>query len=203
MGWTSYDAGIHDAYYENGRWIEKVNRNRIKEICDKMVTWTNDSGSRKPIKSALVGNTYYAAVEHIQPDGSRRVWCAVTLFKTHKSGPYYGDFSYKDMDESCGPCEHKCPIGILKLLTETESESAKEWRDWCWKYHAEQKEKKNKPSLGSLPLGTVIEFEIKGKGVFRAKKANDWKHKRPIWTDGYWRFPTTVIPNDWKVIENV
>lgn len=195
MGWTSYDA---DIYGMNG----KVDRNKIKTILDDQVTWTDGNGSRKPIKSALVGNTYYAAVEHIQPDGNRRVWCAVTLFKTHKnSSAYYGNFSYKDMSEDMGPYEHKCPVGILKLLTETEYESAKEWRDWCWKYHAEQKEKRNKPSLGSLPLGTVIEFEINGKGVFKAEKKNHWKFKRPIWTDGYWRFPTTVIPDDWKLAE--
>jgi len=192
MGWTSYNADITAA--------GKVDRNKIKAICDEQLTWTDDRGSRKPIKSAMVGNTYYAAVEHVQPDGSRRVWAAITLVKTNIKD--YWNFSYKDMDESVGPCECKCPVGILNLLTETEYEWAEEWRAKCWEYHNKQKEKKNKPSLGSLPLGTEIEFEIKGKGIFRAKKINYWKFKRPVWAGGGWRFPTTVIPDDWKVVED-
>lgn len=199
MGWTSCNENIYDERYEYGKWTHKLNRQRVKAICDEQLTWTDDHGSRKPIKSALVGNTYYAAVEHIQPDGSRRVWAAVTLIKTNAKDYY--NFSYKGMDESCGPCECKCPVSILDLLTETKYEYAKKWRERCWKYHNEQKEKKNKPSLGSLPLGTVIEFEVKGKGTFRAEKKKHWKFKRPIWTDGCWRFPITIIPDDWKIVK--
>lgn len=197
MGWTSYNADITTR--------GKVDRNKIKAICDEQLTWTNDSGSRKPIKSAMVGNTYYAAVEHIQPDGSRRVWAAITLVKTNIKD--YWNFAYKDMDETVGPCECKCPVGILNLLTETGHEWAKEWRESCWKYHAKQKEKRSKPSLGKLPVGTVIEFTLEDSysvtGTFRAKKILYYKYKRPVWAGSGWRFPTKVIPDNWKVVESV
>lgn len=191
MGWTSYHADITRC--------GKVDRKLIQEICDQQLNWNDENGTRHVLKSAMVGSTYYAAVEHIKPDGSRRVWAAITL--THTNIKDYYNFAYKDMDETAGPYERKCPVGILKLLTETEYEYAKNWREACWKYHAEQKGKKNKPSLGSLPLGSEIEFTIKGRGTFRAKKINYWKFKRPVWAGGGWRFPTTVIPDDWKLVE--
>ena len=202
MGWTSYEADIYDTQWIHGKQYNKVNRSKIKAICDKQLTWEDERGSRKVIKSSIVGNTYYAAVEHIQPDGSRRVWAAITRFQTgSKNG--FGNFCYKDMDETVGPYYYDCPLSILNLLTETEYEYAKEWREKVRLYHEQQKEKRNSPTLGKLPIGTVIEFTINGKGTFRAEKKNYWKFKRPIWTDGYWRFPTSVIPDDWKVVESV
>ena len=140
MGWTSYEADIYDEWWEHGYWYKKLNRNKIKAICDKQVTWTDSRGSRKPIESAIVGNTYYAAVEHIQPDGSRRVWAAITRFQTgSKNG--FGNFCYKDMDETCGPYYYDCPMKILNLLTETESEYANNWRENVRLYHEKRKKK--------------------------------------------------------------
>lgn len=194
MGWTSYYADI----YTSG----KVDRKKIKAICDNQLTWTDERGSRNVIKSSIVGNTYYAAVEHVQPDGSRKVWAAVTRFQTgEKNG--FGNFCYKGMDETVGPYYYDCPLSILNLLTETEYEYAKEWREKVRLWHEKQKEKRGKPSLGKLPLGTVIEFTINGKGTFRAKKILYWKYKRPVWAGSGWRFPTSVIPDDWKVVESV
>jgi hypothetical protein len=37
------------------------------------------------------------------------------------------------MDETMGPCESSCPERILKLLTPTDSDYAKEWRARCQK----------------------------------------------------------------------
>lgn len=39
---------------------------------------------------------------------------------------------YKDMDETCGPCDRDCPERILKLLSPTDSEYALKWRAQCW-----------------------------------------------------------------------
>jgi len=41
------------------------------------------------------------------------------------------NFGYKDMDECMGPFECDCPARILDLLTDTDYEYAKKWREKC------------------------------------------------------------------------
>lgn len=192
MGWTFYDADVFTA--------GKRDNKKIKAILDKQCTWEWEGGSNKPLKSSLVGNTYYAAVEQILSDGTRKVWCAVTRISLNGEDGFR--FGYKDMEESMNPFYYDCPIGILNLLTETDSEYANKWRKGVREYHEKQKKRRNK-SLGKLPLGTVIEFTINGRGTFRAKKILYYKYKRPVWAGNGWRFPASVIPNDWKVVESV
>ena len=191
MGWTFYDADVMTR--------GKRDNKKIKAILDKQCTWEWEGGSNKPLKSSLVGNTYYAAVEQLLSDGTRKVWAAVTRISLNGEDGFR--FGYKDMEESMNPFYYDCPIGILNLLTETNSGFANEWRAGVRAYHEKQKEKRSKPSLGKLPLGTEIEFTIKDKGTFRAKKILYWKYKRPVWAGMGWRFPTSVIPDDWKIVE--
>jgi transcriptional regulatory protein LevR len=42
-----------------------------------------------------------------------------------------GEFAYKDMDETVGPCYYDCPESILKLLTEPLNDYSKAWREKC------------------------------------------------------------------------
>ena len=63
MGWTGCWPKFYD---KNGR----VDR---KQECDALLHWEDNNGVRRVLKSAMVGTTYYAAVEHIKPDGTRRV----------------------------------------------------------------------------------------------------------------------------------
>ena len=87
------------------------------------------------LKSAMVGSTHYAAVRktifatETEPE-SVEVFAAITL--TRIDNKDYYNFAYKDMDETMGPCEGKCPKAILDLLTPTEYEYAKEWRKRCY-----------------------------------------------------------------------
>lgn len=115
MGWSYYCHRVESA----------------KEEMDKLHTWSSDGVTRKVLKSAMVGSTYYAAVEAIFPDGRRQVFASVCLTKRSRN-----DFGYKGMDESMGPNEARCPLAILNLLTETDSEHANDWRQRCRKYHA-------------------------------------------------------------------
>jgi hypothetical protein len=43
-----------------------------------------------------------------------------------------GQMGYKDIDENMGPCECDCPERILKLLTPTDYEYARNWRQRCY-----------------------------------------------------------------------
>lgn len=111
MGWTfHYDTPVS-----------------IKAEIDRMINWANAGDSNRVLKSAMVGSTYYAAVEIIR-GGKRQVSAAIFLTTRNR-----GEWGYKDMDETMGPVASKCPKSILDLLTPTDSEWANQWRERCRK----------------------------------------------------------------------
>jgi hypothetical protein len=153
------------------------------------------------LKSAMVGNTYYAAVKTTYKGGKSCVWAAVFKIKT-ECGKYY-NFSYKDMDETCVPAEYQCSKGILKLLTETDPTCAKEWREHCWEYH---KRKKEKEALDVLSVGSKIkivnQFSLNngikpGDEIILTKKQGT---KRKFWTDGYYHWGKQLIPDKYDIV---
>ena len=175
MGWTWGYA----QYYKNG----KVDR---KAECDDLYTCEYNGAVSRVLKSAMVGAVYYAAVETVR-DGNRTVWAAVCLTSTDK-----GEFGYKDMDETCGPADCKCPPSILKLLTETESEWANNWRKRCWEY-AEMK--KREVNFSKFTIGTVISFYTltDSKHFYKGTKITLEKISKSRWSGMGYRWSTTVI----------
>ena len=113
MGWSSCYTG-------------RLTSQEKKQKIDRVRTWEDE----EVVKSCMVGTTYYAAVRR-KNDGV--VYAVVALTRMED-----GEFSYKDMSEFCGPTAEKCPIGILKLLSPTENELAREWRRICLANHKEQ-----------------------------------------------------------------
>lgn len=203
MGWTEYHASTK---YKNGKYV--IDR---KAECDKLfnddaVSWDSE---RKPIgkfevlKSAMVGSTYYAAVKRTKFATETTpehvcVFAAICLTSTNVKE--YFNFAYKDMDETCGPCQCDCPKGILDLLTPTENEYALEWRKACYENIAN---KKNPNSLSKLPVGTVIKvimpfdsnYYAKGREVL-LKKCKKWASNRTEWitrTSPTCRFPARMM----------
>ena len=81
-----------------------------------------------------MGSTWYAAVHVITPD----VDCVTALVFLTRGSERSG-FGYKDMTETMGPIEDRCPPRILDLLSPVEqlgqgeqaAEWAKEWRARC------------------------------------------------------------------------
>lgn len=140
MGWTSYHTY---STYKNGK--QYIDR---KAECDDLFnTVMSDSETGREIdyevlKSAMVGRTYYAAVQRTmcatetEPERSE-VFAAVVVTSIDRR--YYYNFMYNAMDETVGPCECKCPKSILDLLTPTDNECAKEWRRRCYEYRANSK----------------------------------------------------------------
>lgn len=201
MGWTSCHAYEN---YRNGKpYIDrKVECDRI--FNDNMVTYTKPCqiiGKFEVLKSSMVGSTYYAAVKRtkfateIEPEESI-VFAAICLTSTDMKSYY--NFSYKDMDETCGPYECKCPVGILKLLTPTDNEYANEWRQACWNYH--NKKKKLPNDISNLRVGSKVKFTANGI-EFIMRKEYGCAHIRngvvkridTIWTNGYNRATTRCI----------
>ncbi|MFP1132919.1 DUF6927 domain-containing protein [Asticcacaulis sp. W401b] len=120
-----------------------------KAYLDATLTWDNDKVTARPLKSAMVGSVYYAAVESVsKEDGNRSIWAAVFLTKSCSRAKDGYTFGYKDMTEDMGPVESRCPAGILDLLTETKSDYALAWRERC---RAGSKVRaKAKPSAGCV-----------------------------------------------------
>jgi hypothetical protein len=105
-----------------------------RQYLDDQFSYTTPTGvTSRVLKSALVSfRTYYAAIEHLSPDGTRVVFAAVCLvdFGPGRTDPMRR-FGYKDMDETVGPNEDSCPAGILDLLTPAEHKYALDWRARC------------------------------------------------------------------------
>ena len=172
MGWTWYNA--HN--YKNG----KVDR--LKECIELLTEIDGKNGSWIPLKTKLVGSTVYSAVKRVKPDGETYVFAAVIATQT-KNG-YMDNFGYKDMDETEGPVEAKCPVSILNLLSPTENECAKKWRSRCVEYANEQSLKKGTPHvLHNLPVGTKISVTIDGITRTLEKRWLMLPFKTPVWWD--------------------
>ena len=162
MGWTHCFTSPYSVWKNGGMTMPPASRK--KEI-DRMLCWENKDkdgnilAKHRVLKSAMVGSTYYGAVATDKPGQPTIVWAAVflTCGKVKHDGCIWG---YKDMDETVGPCESKCPASILALLTPTDSKWANEWRERCRKNIAEAADRRrNGPKPLYAPKGIEVSNE--------------------------------------------
>ena len=146
MGWISIN-------------MIRTDRKHIKEYLDG-----NMCEGYSVVKSVMVGSTYYAAVR--TPEGE--VFGVVTLTSIDNSE--YFNFSYKDIEESMGPNESRCPDSILNMLSPTGNEWANVWRNKCREYN------QRKRVLRRYPAGKTISVDghVYEKSVVR---------NRTMWVD--------------------
>jgi len=145
--------------------------------------WTGDRKDKdgnvfatlKVLKSSMVGSTYYSAVEVVKPE-ERYVFAVVYLTNIARND--WHNFGYKDMDETYGPCECKCPKGILELLTPTDNETANNWRKRVQEYWESQKSS-IKPKIGEL-YKCSSSFLINW-GSFKIEKDTEFYIKYTAW----------------------
>lgn len=182
MGWTSYNAKYYNA---------KGQIDRVAECKDILTEINGPNGSWIPLKVIAKGRTVYAAVKRIKPDGTTYVFASVILTSTNLKDYY--NFSYKDIDESCGPCESECPASILNILSPTENQYANEWRERCRQNIQKNKEYLKSPeSLSNLPIGSVIEMPHWDGTVRKLTKMKSI-HPKTIWVSGMYRYTTATI----------
>lgn len=191
MGWTEYPA-TH--YYDNGT----INR---KAECDAYFMEGLNRGFYKIEKSVLIGSVYYAAVRQLEncvgnvripiPESEQRVIGCVL-----KTGVTKDLFAYKPMSETMGPCYYDCPPSIISMLSPTDNEYAKEWREKCLL-------KASMPKLGRLPIGTEIECTINGKKYTLVKHRAAYQFKKPFWMvkDEGTYIQKKRIPSDFIIIK--
>lgn len=123
MGWLAYDRPKGQTDLEHFR----------QEFC-------RDNPARL-IDGATVRNVFYGA--YVMDNG--HVGALVVLLQRGRRGDGF-NFAYKDMCETMGPYETRCPARILDMLTDAEkaygpqnpdpsaycsTRNAKEWRAAC------------------------------------------------------------------------
>ena len=97
-------------------------------------TLQNEFPSFEMLATATVNLTeFYAAVK----GKNGEVWAFVCAIAFYRGDGH--NFGYKDMEESMGPVQQKCPARILDLLTPTDNKYALEWRAACRENIAAQK----------------------------------------------------------------
>ena len=185
MGWTSYP--ISWCAQKGG----KVDR---KAEVDKVYSGENEARRWTVMKSTMVGSTWYGAVKvEKKESGESHVFGGVCLTSVER-----GEFWYKDMDETVGPCQCDCPKSILKMLSPTESEWANKWRERC----AENYERNHGGnSLSKLPIGTVIEVVLSGDKIRLTKHCPAYQFKTAFWMTEDGRYLSKKrIPREFRVI---
>lgn len=104
--------------------------------------------------SGTVAGTFYAAVE--TPSQPGVIWAYVVLTQWAPKSEY--NFTYKDMDETMGPCEVSAPLAVLKALTPTDNGYALEWRERCAQYQAQRKAMRGLKAGDSVVLASKLTF---------------------------------------------
>lgn len=183
MGWT----GIFNAIRKSNGTIDR------KATLERDFSgWSNGESITKMLKGSMAGSVFYAAMETTTPAG-REVWALVVLTSTNGA-----EFCYKEMDETCGPCEASCPVSILDALTPTTNETANAWRQRC----RENLEKK-KAAAGRIPRNATqlyITFlrdttaSRAGESVMVYKIDGAWIYTSK--TGGRWRLTAALLRND-------
>lgn len=121
-------------------WTYTYRSGKIDRLSECRNTFGEDPKWATIVKDALVGDVYYAAMQSAR---TGEVWALIAL--TDIDGH---EFGYKDMDETMGPYCFDCPNSILKLLTPTDNEYAKDWRKKC--YENTNKRRPDKPKKDPL-----------------------------------------------------
>jgi len=129
MGWT----------FEN-----KSKSISIEDFFKERFNGENDYTKREIIACSVKNfRTAYLAYKITDKSDGGVIVVAIICLLSYRPKDIY-NFGYKDMDENCGPVESKCPEKILKLLTPTDNEYAKVWRERCWENVRINKEKRKK-----------------------------------------------------------
>ena len=201
MGWTSTNVPVK---YKNGKpYIDR------KEECDKlynqpMVTMESNKpiGKYEVLKSSMKGSIYYAAVKKTKFSEPEKATVFAAICMTSVKLKDHFNFSYKDMDETCGPYYYDCPAGILELLSPTNNEYALNWRKKCIE---KAEETRNPYSFGNLPVGSIVKFKApfemkqfkKGDEV-TVQKMHVGKVTR--WVCGSYYYPSKIIGDEYDVV---
>jgi hypothetical protein len=147
------------------------------------------------LDSTTIKNVFYAAC---RDDQTGEVFALVYLIQ--RTPKDYFNFGVKAMDETVGPCYYDCPARILNLLTDTESEYAKSWRESCRKAIAAKAEARS--TTVKVTDGTVIKLDrpLHFQGGYEAQEFKlrvIGRARRWVGNPGTDQQFTCRLPQDW------
>lgn len=148
MGWTSFAdmPGMTPA-----------------QILCRELNGTNDNGANWTILDhATKPGEFYGVCRFTAPGADPVFYGVIVLFKRSKKT---GEFSYKDMTETCGPSAARCPVRLIDMLDQLapidpadnsmSGQWARGWRDRC------RANAKRKPAPAVKP-GDIVKFSDNG-----------------------------------------
>jgi hypothetical protein len=111
-------------------WSITVGATRREIIKRRTRREENDSAVRECIANAVRGNNLWTVWEITRkPGGDKERFIGLDLLGTDGEG----NWGYKDLEESTGPCEVNCPLSFLDLVPQAANEG---WRERVRAYHA-------------------------------------------------------------------
>lgn len=123
-------------------WTGVYSSRPAKEIIAEDLTFANENGSGRIVKTATKLCVTYVAWERSYAAGTESMYAGktfimgVVVLHSRKDG----EFVYKTITEDMGPCESECPASILDLLSPVEAFAepgtdchkwATNWRNRC------------------------------------------------------------------------
>lgn len=136
MGWTSFsDNGLSTG-----------------EICTREFTDTNPAGDRWSVVDQSTRGAVWYAIGRIDRPNESPVFYGLVWLTSRKRG----EFSYKDMDESCGPYYWDMPARLLDQLDKLAPNPGQSALDWRAKCRAKLAAKR-KPKPQFAP-GQIVQF---------------------------------------------
>ena len=199
MGWTSFSKSY--CIFDKRGHVDKK---------ETMTQEIESYGDLKVVKAVMSGTNYYSVVHNLKSGDYFLLMCL--------TGVRDGEFWYKEMEDTMGPCYYDCPKSILDLAdalcpcTEGYDPNgwAKKWRDECRR----NLEKKKLPTTyAKVKVGAEIDWHVpedSGLEAFGAPLAGrtirltKWSGKRSWITYDFgraMRVPTKFVrPEDCEVV---
>ena len=128
MGWTFMPFSTRretiNGLVESREWVQK-DGSKVERKC-----------IAKCYKGSSFAGTLYAVFEDkVTKDGvaiplpdHRWIFIALLRYSNYQNERSWG---YKDMEESMGPCESKCPLSYFDMVPCPDSNEARRWRERC------------------------------------------------------------------------
>ena len=146
-------------------------------------TWGADDGAQsgqEAVKKCLRGNALYAVMRNFRVSAEGRENETGRFLMVCLLGAHDGDWGSKDMDESMGPSEAKCPPAYFDLVGPPPNEWAKNWRERCRAYVAKMARKpvvgdvwhlpSCRPSLLTITSAKPLRGEAGRGSIYRIRK---------------------------------
>ena len=129
-----------------------------KQVIDAVTSQSHWGENFHILKKSIRGNHLWVLVQYADTPETQKKQKAglkfVCLFLLSKDA---GEYGYKDIDETMGPCELDCPKSYIEEAEQTGSginEYARNWREKVIAYHA----KKNTNSKRAFKAGDIVQY---------------------------------------------